>query len=158
MAAKVTYQLKVKGPSASQIGSSFDAAYAEGMRNFKTEITRIWNEKAAASLDTTTQAYMSGLSVQVVSDGVEATLSGWLPVALETGAQRFDMKPGLLRDRQSRVIKMHDGEFRTVSQMSPAHSWWHPGFKPKSIHEEVFAETEAAAEKAFTAAFDRIKV
>jgi len=153
-----TYRIEIKGPSSSQIEKAVMAAHKQGSAALAKEVERVWREKAQSVLDSSLTEYMDGLIVRADVDGVEATLSGWLPVALESGAQRFDMKPGLLKNRTSRVIPMHDGEFRTVSKTSPPSSWWHPGFEAYDIHEEVFKETEDMIAKAYTPAFSRIKI
>lgn len=55
---------------------------------------------------------------------------------LEKGWRAFDMKPGLLRGKLSRVIPLQlpsGTEFRTVSRSSPAGSWQHPGYKGAQV-------------------------
>jgi len=158
MTPRISFRAKLQGPSSSQCERAMVDAYRQGLTAFGKELERVWRDKASSELNSTFAAYMSGLSVRVSNDGVEATLSGWLPVALEAGAKRFDMKPGLLRKRQSRVIPMHDGDFRTVSVRSPASSWWHPGFEARNIHEDVFDQTDKILQRTLAPVFNRVKV
>ena len=135
-----------------------EAEISAGLQEFRAALELSWREKVQQNLKTTSDEYLRNLSFSVKKDSVEATLTGWLPVALETGAERFDMKPGLLKGRQSRIIPMADGEFRTVSQFSPRDSWWHPGFQARGFGEQVKQEAPAIAEKIFKPIFDRIKI
>jgi len=154
----MTFISEVKGPSSSQIERSMMDAYRQGLEAFRSAIQQTWWDAASESLDSTLQTYMSGLTVTVANDGIEATLNGWMPVVREVGSDKFDMKPGLLKNRSSRVIPMHDGGFRTVSTTSPASSWWHPGFEAKNINDEVFKKTDELLAQSFGKAFDRVKV
>jgi hypothetical protein len=113
--------------------------------------------KASGTLRNTLQEFMEGVNVELSEDGVEVTIDGWLPLALEEGTGRFDMKPGLLAGRQHRTIPMHDGGFRRVSENSPASSWWHPGLQAANISEQVKEEVEPYAEELFKRIFDRVK-
>lgn len=124
----------------AKLRQDFERQADKALRAYRAEIERTWKEKAEGSLSTTYDEYMRGVTFNVEQDGLSVQLSGWLPVAMEEGAERFDMKPGLLGGRQSRVIRLHNGKFRTVSLQSPAWSWWHPGIEARKIGEQVKAE------------------
>ncbi len=149
---------QIKGPSSAQMSKAVESAVEEGLGRLRSMVQGRWETQARSKLDSSVEQYLAGLVVEQQSNGVKATIKGWLPVALEAGAPSFDMKPGLLAGRQSRVIPMHDGEFRTVSKNSPEHSWWHPGFTPYAIHEDIQADADDMVQRAFGPAFDRVKV
>jgi len=154
------YTIEVTGPNGQAVRHAVQGAIYEGLKELRNEVEMTWNRYAQMAFDTSAKEYMAGVSVKVNSqaDGIQIDIQGWLPVALETGAPRFDMKPGLLKGRDFRVIPMHDGEFRTVSKTSPKDSWWHPGFQGRRIHEQIEWESSDMLERAFGPAFDRIKV
>ena len=125
----------------------------DGMPKLRRKIRAAWDEKASQIFSASTQKrYMQGVRFSVDKDSLEidVVIKGWLPVALETGAPRFDMKPGLLQGRDSRVIPMHDGGFRTVSIRSPQDSWWHPGLQATDLAGEVQKEIPDMLPKVFT--------
>lgn len=79
-------------------------------------------------------------------------LKGWLPLALERGVRRFDMKPGFLSSSKVKTSKIgtkylvvpiqkgsliSDVEFKTVTSKSRRRSWIHPGIKAKSFAERA---------------------
>lgn len=94
-------------------------------------------------------------------------LEGFLPVSIENGRKGFDMKPGFLSKpskkrkipkaiaaslpkkpaaMRHRIIPLNVNKyinmqkptvFRTVTDLSPADSWLHPGFKGRKIVDEV---------------------
>jgi hypothetical protein len=132
--------------------------YQAGLNAFRDEVEKAFMAKAQVKLSSTFDEFKDGVRVAIAGDGVEIHVEGWLPVALETGHERFDMKPGLLDGRDYRVIPMHDGEFRTVSKNSPSESWWHPGFEPRNIHKDIEDDVDGMLKRSFTPAFDRIKV
>jgi len=98
------------------------------------------------------------------------TLSGFLAVSVENGRKGFDMKPGFLAKpggkrkfpralaaslpkrgaatryriiplNVNRYINMKKPKvFRTVTDKSPAGSWWHPGFNGIRIVDTVIQE------------------
>jgi hypothetical protein len=147
-----------------KLRADFDKEAARALQAFRDEVQRMYEEKARASLKTSSDKYLAGLSVSVSGDdGVEALIQGWLPVALDTeGAGRFDMKPGLLGGRAVRTIRLENGNIRTVSTMSPPGSWWHPGIQARNISDQVKAEEHAMHEKVvaplFASFFARIEV
>jgi hypothetical protein len=122
--------------------AEFEIEAARALTAFKSAIERKYQEKAQNSLNTSRDKYLAGLTFTLIEDGVDVEVNGWLPTAIEEGADAFDMKPGLLAGRFSRVIRLHNGAFRTVSQLSPPHSWWHPGIQIRFISEQVRMDTD----------------
>lgn len=151
-------QLLVKGPSTSQIEKATMKGFQLGLTAFRDEVEKAFLAKAQMKLSSTFDAFKQGVRVTAGGEDVSINIEGWLPVALESGHQRFDMKPGLLDGRAFRVIPMHDGEFRTVSTKSSPESWWHPGFEAKEIHKDIENDVDEMLKRAFVPAFDRIKV
>lgn len=141
-----------------EMSLKIEAKVQEGLKQFRDEIERVWHEKAQAQLNSTAAEYLGGLTVAVSSEGLEATITGFRPVAIEQGINRFDMKPGLLQGFPYRVIPMRDGGFRTVSKNSPQGSWWHPGTQAAAIGEQVKAEAPEIADKIFTKLIERMEV
>lgn len=131
----------------------------EAVQQIHQEVEQSFERYAQASFSEDTAAkYLAGLRVRATSNGVEADIEGWLPTALEEGFPRFDMKPGLLAGRQRRVIRLHNGNFRTVSKKSPETSWWHPGLQARNIAEQVREEVEPMAEQLFASIRGRVQV
>lgn len=117
-----------------KIRKGFENQVRKSLRAFKREIEIEWNYQAQQQMKTTAAKYMEGVSFTLTSDGVDVFIQGWLPVALEQGTTPYDLKPGFLKGRTSRVIPLEGGKrFRTVSTNSPPGSWWHPGIKAKGI-------------------------
>jgi len=141
-----------------EMEAKIEAKVQEGLKQFRDEIERVWHEKAQAQLNTTSAEYLAGLTITATSVGVEGTITGFRPVAIEQGIKRFDMKPGLLKGFPYRVIPMRDGGFRTVSKTSPEGSWWHPGTQAAAIGEQVKAEAPKIAGKIFTKLIERMEV
>src|SRR5690349_4372126 len=122
-----------------KLEKEFNTEAEKAARDFQKAIENAFKEKANDLLDKSRVKYLEGLSfsTNIEADSVIATVSGWLPVAVEEGAQAFDMKPGLLKGRRSRVIPLHTGELRTVSINSRPESWWHPGIQARAISFQV---------------------
>ena len=128
----------------------FEVEAERALEKFRAEIEKTWKEKAQASMSQeSSQKYLAGLNFVKESDGVTVEVTGWLPVALEEGQDPFDMKPGLLKGLERRIIKMKNGNFRSVSRKSPSDSWWHPGIEAKKIGEQVKKEEKKIRQKAF---------
>jgi len=73
---------------------------------------------------------------------VGATVRDRIAILLEEGWKPFDMKPGLLAGRFSRVVPLRiqgQTKFRTVSRNSPPSSWQHPGYRGAGVVPEVRA-------------------
>ncbi len=133
-----------------KLTKEFEVAAAAALAKFRDLIEREWREKASAQFSNeTTDEYLKGLDVSISGDGVTATISGWKPTALEGGVDPFDMKPGLLQGYRKRIIRMRNGNFRTVSTNSDPQSWWHPGIEARKIGEQVKKEENSLKEKAF---------
>lgn len=81
------------------------------------------------------------------------TIEGFLPVALETGLQPFDMKSGFLNKPEAkraqdgsyyRRVPLGDNPYqiRTVSSKQGAEAWRHPGIDPKNFFERAVEKSE----------------
>ena len=131
----------------ARVRIEFEKEAAQALIEFKQEIEQAYQEKAQAQLNTTRDRYLESLSFAIVDDGVEVSMSGWLPTAVEEGWDTFDMKPGLLAGRMSRVIRLRNGNFRTVSVNSRPGSWWSPGQQARPISAQVEGEVERISER-----------
>lgn len=142
------------GPTKSQkeieaLRQEFELDAAKALEKFRSEIKKRWRQITKSSIKTQTarKKYEDGVSFNPTEDGVEVKISGWFPNAMETGAGRFDMKPGLLAGRPWRDIPLENGPIRRVSVNSPSSSWWHPGLKPRKIKDKVIQEVPEIKQK-----------
>lgn len=142
-----------------KVEADFEREIATRMIQFRDELWRLWRDKVNDKFTAETRnRYLAELQATIVHDGVEFQIEGWLPTALEYGSERFDMKPGLLAGRSHRVIRLRNGNFRTVSSTSKPESWWHPGIQAADIREQVKAEAPAISERVFSGIFDRLEI
>jgi len=85
------------------------------------------------------QRYVS--AIQPYKSRPGAYVKDFVAKLLETGWDSFDMKPGLLKGAESRIIPIKGSngsvEFRRVSKNSPSSSWIHPGFKGAKVFDRV---------------------
>ncbi len=162
-------EMEVKGIDWDELESEFDGVIDEGLDTLAEEIEWSWREKAAKKLRESKEEYLDGLSVERIGNDIQGKLTGPLAVAVETGAKSFDLKPGFLGNRLSRIIPMGEykggdgpvvpqiGRFRTVSVGSSG--WIHPGWEPRAIHEEIQEEIDdTLADKVFGSLVDQIKI
>lgn len=157
----LSFKLQVETPRdrGNDIVKEAIVAFKEGLDKLRDLVESQWLMKAGQELDTTFKDYSDAIKVRKLSNGLELSLKGWLPVALETGCPRFDMKPGLLGNRYSRVIPIHDGPiFRTVSVNSPPNSWWHPGLQARDFYGKMEKDADQLLERSFGLTLDRISV
>lgn len=135
------------------VGCDFDALLRdledrldEGLDQLVDKIDETWREKATAQLNTTRDEYLQNLTIERVGrDLIQATLTGFLPVAIEEGTDSYDMKEGTLGNALSKVIpigkKAGSPTFRTMKAGSDG--WMHPGFKAKQISQQVQTEIDS---------------
>lgn len=132
----------------SKTNREFEKKVQKVLQDFKDAIEKEWNYQAQKEIKTKAAEYMQGVSFTMTDDGVDVTVQGWFPVALEQGTPPYDLKPGFLKGGKThRVIPFADGGFRTVSASSPPGSWWHPGIKPRGIGEIMEVESERIAKE-----------
>ncbi len=144
-----------------KIEQDFERAIQSGLVRLRAAIERFFREEAELELLHSSSKYLKGVQVTVVNDGVEADISGWFPVAIEEGAEPFDLKPGFLQGRPYRVIPVGERglpKFRTVSKNSRQDSWWHPGLQARGIGERVKERAEREVKFIFQPLFDRVEV
>ena len=141
------------------------------MDKLAKEVEKVWHEKAAQELSSTLTPYIKGLKIERDGETITGTLTGWMPVALETGKQPYDLKPGFLQQSkpgktttgaQYRIIPMGQDHgnlrFRTVSTQSEKTDWWHPGFQARALHKQVEDEAEKIIAQAIIPAFNRLEI
>lgn len=156
-------QMDVVGANFDKITSELEQAIEEGWAEVAKEIEKIWQEKAAQELNTSREDYLRGLSVEHLGgDLIQASLTGFLPVAIEDGHQGYDMKKGMLGSGIRRVIpigKRKGGAINFRSMTSSSDGWWHPGFQAKQIHKQVQDEvSERVIAEVFGPLISRISV
>jgi hypothetical protein len=158
-----TFAPKIGMPEVpwKQIEADFERQIQAGLRQLRAAVERFFREEAELELLHSSAKYLKGVTVSVVDDGVEADITGWFPVALEEGAEPFDLKPGFLQGRPYRVIPVGElgaPKFRTVSVKSRKDSWWHPGLQARGIGARVTERAEREIQFIFKPLFDRVKI
>jgi len=126
-------QLNIKGSIALATKKSLRAR----QQRMATVVTKFWKDAVMRS-ELSTRAkkrYSEAITPYKTKPG--AYISDHVAKLLESGWDKFDMKPGLLKGVMSRVVPLGGGVFRTVSQNSPVDSWIHPGFKGAKVVEKV---------------------
>lgn len=148
------------GIDVDKLDAAVQKMVESGMEKFRDEIEKKWRERAESTLDTSRDQYLEGLSVTHSGMDIDVKLTGWLPVAVEQGTPRFDMKPGILGTDDSRVIPLGGGmgapKFRTMKAQSSG--WWHPGIQARAISEQVKKEIPQMVKDVFEPLMSRIKV
>jgi len=122
-----------------------------GMEKLAEEIEWAWRTKAGQSLNKSKDKYLKGLTVENNDGNIEVTLTGWVPVAIESGAPGFDLHEGFLKGAMSRVIPLEKETghpiFRTISIGSPG--WLHPGIEARPIYDEIENDMPDIIDEAF---------
>lgn len=147
--------IRIEGDQFEQLLQELEKNIEEGMREMHKEIEQIWRSKAAQTLHKSLDKYNEGLSFELSGYDTLVKLEGYLPVGIETGAPRFDMKSGLLQNKNPNIIPLEGNtgakEFRTVSSNSAPDSWWHPGLQARAISQQVMEELDSGkVEEIFT--------
>jgi len=114
------------------------------------EALEFWRNEASRRLDSTRDRYVDAIYIyEDFGEGVVIGLSETdeMVIHLEQGYGRFDMKPGLLQGRDSRVIPIRERSympvhFRTVTKRQGADKWIHPGWEGLHLVEEVDRELD----------------
>lgn len=158
----VITEWKITESSFNRLQKQIDTRIKRGMKKFRKEIDTLWHKRAQDHMDTEGsgyKAYNTGLQITNDAEGVKVELVGWLPVHLETGFPPFDMKPGILKGRPYVDVPLEKkGIVRRMSQKSPPHSWWHPGWMGMKTVEHAQRDMESMVEKSFGGMFDRTEV
>jgi hypothetical protein len=131
----------------------------DAMDRLVDAIDKTWREKASQQLKSSLDQYLEGLNIERVGDNeIQASLTGFLPVAIEKGHEKFDMKPDTLGNALSKIIPLGGKssgtpKFRTMKADSSG--WIHPGFTAKSIGEQVQQEMDDIVKEVFDPIFSR---
>lgn len=129
------------------------------MAELSTKIESTWRSKAESTLNTSKEKYLGGLTVEHSGDKVTAIITGWLPVGVEMGIDRFDMKSKLIGSRIVPLMGADGGDRRFRTMKAGGQGWWHPGIQARKIHEQVASELESTILPAvFGPAFSRRSV
>jgi hypothetical protein len=152
--------MDIKGIDTRALDSAFDDVFDKGMDEIEKELEKVWRDKAAQMLHSSKDEYLKNLRVERIDKDIQFVLDGALPMAVETGSEPFDLKPGFLGGKLSKIIPLHSNSgsptFRNVSQTSAG--WKHPGIKARNIHEDVLEEAEGIVSKIFEGLISRISV
>lgn len=98
------------------------------------EALRYWQEESGKFLNTTRLRYQQSLSIyEDFAEGgtvVSMATEDKLVIDIEEGKPSFDMKPGLLKGAERRVIPMNKGtDMRILTKGTDDSKWQHPGFR-----------------------------
>jgi hypothetical protein len=145
--ARYTVNMVHIGVDEDGFSEAFNKILSEGVDAMAEEIEWRWRQKASSTLKTSREEYLKGISVEVHNGTIQCNLDGWLPVAVETGCEQFDMKPGLLAGRIFRNIPMNKPftHFKRLSTFSKG--WNFPGLQARGILKQVEDELEEITEK-----------
>lgn len=113
------------------------------MADLRTNIETTWASKAQATLNTSREKYLDALSVELEGDKIVVTITGWLPVGVEQGLERFQMNKNVVGSKIIALVGKDGGETRFRTMKAGSAGWWHPGIIARKIHEQVFAEMES---------------
>ncbi len=109
----IEFSADTSGFSSDMLEQWFEQYTGRIMDAVATEARDKWIELAEQSgLTVAKEAYVEGIGAIQKPSATERTISleGFLPNALENGLDPFDMKPGLLQGRNSRVIPILYGK------------------------------------------------
>jgi len=141
------------------VDDAYSKAVEDSFQKLAEEIEWKWRQKASIQLHTSRQQYLDGLHVDYSHNEITASLTGWLPVAVEQGTQGFDMTKGLLGGALHRTIGIEKAKsghlFNEVGQGS---TWWHPGILARRIHKQVEREVPGMLSDILVPSISRISV
>lgn len=113
----------------------------ENLDEVTEEIEWSWRKHASKKLKESKEEYLKSLKITRSGNTIQAELSSPLAVHVEVGSNYFDLKPGFLKTRLSRIIPMKNPlRFRTVSLGK--RGWKHPGIRAREIHKDVMYDFE----------------
>ena len=152
------------------IDADFQSRIDEGMELMAEEVEWSFRMYASKELNSSKDAYLKALNVTAVDRTVVVEFSGsndrnnGLANAVEFGSQRFDLKPGFLRNGEKRYamvpIKPKGvlvGHRRLASLDEPG--WIHPGIKPRNLRDKVMADVDDhIASEVFDRVFGSVKI
>jgi len=152
-------ELEIPDKLINQLEESADEAIDE----LAEEVEFEWRRTVASHLHSSRDAYFKGMSVERVGDEVQMRLDGDLAVAVETGSQKFDLKPGFLKGRTSANIPLFGNRPPNIDRFrrAPAKTanWIHPGVEPHNLIDKVQVKLEEGlVEEVFTRVLGRIKI
>src|SRR5688500_13749318 len=93
----VSTSIEVKDGDVDKLEMNIIAMFEEGMDKLAEEMEWVWRQKAAATLKTSKDEYLKNLTVTNDKESITFSLEGFLPTAVETGTEGFDLKPGFLK-------------------------------------------------------------
>lgn len=154
--------VEFEGIDVRKLEEAINQALQKGWDKLRVEVEKKWKAQASTTLDSSEDAYLKGLTVTGSGMEIDVRLTGGLPVAVEQGSQRFDLKPGFLANHSSRVIPLHikgksKPKFVLLSGMQHP-GWWHPGIQARAIHKQIFDRTPQMVDNIFTPLVSRVKV
>ena len=161
--------MDVPGMDVDQVEEALEDIIYEGMDELAEELEWEVRTMAAKELGDTKQVYMDSLSVDVYDDSFQFELDHPLAVAVEGGSDPFNMIPGFLQGRKSRVLRL-TGRFdkhkqpagpryRTVPYSKYKPPWRHPGIKARGFITKVTNDVEDVhAPRVFNDLIARMKV
>lgn len=148
MAAVLNLKLELDEAAMSKVVDNVNLRIDTALDDLVDEVEWTWRKIAASSptLKSTKSKYIDAIKVEREGDEIVMSLTDELASAMESGSKPYDLKPGFLKGKQSRIIPLVDKgtnnvtRFRTVTQGSSG--WIHPGHKPTKIVDQVKNELE----------------
>jgi len=152
--------METEGLDFYKIQNAFEDVFHEGLDKVAVRLEELWREKAKSTLNTSKDAYLAGISVERVGDEIDFSLNGALAVAVESGSDGFDMKPGILKNKPFVNVPINDGSgnpiFRRMSKRSTG--WNHPGIRARNLTEQVEKEATPIIDDVFIGLISRMDI
>ena len=160
--ARLIIEMDIQGANWDALADAFEEQVEAGMKTLASEIDSAWRAKANEQLHTSLKQYLDGLKIEANGLEITAELTGFLAVAIETGQDAYDMKPGLLGGAIARVVpigKRGGKPINYVTLRPDSKGWKHPGFVAKNIADQVqTVVSEDLTQKVFGGLLSRVKV
>ncbi len=155
--AVVLEEIKIEGtPNFDEFSEEFELEFHKNLKKIAYETKDLWMSEAGKRLKRSREAYQRSLTVQNPGEGQYSVVLGgpggrasrqdkWLALAVEQGIPNmWDMKPGLLKGRESRVIPLNTLDkgriFRTVKAHGQEGKWIYPGLIGINLRDTVIIE------------------
>lgn len=134
--------MEVIGLDFDKLEKEFDESFADAWSKLADRIEKEWQDLASQQLKSSKDQYLQGLKVEKVGNElIQASLTGFIPVAVEEGISGYDMKKGLLGGNLARVVpigkRAGDQPPRFTVLTPDSRGWQHPGIKARQLHQQV---------------------
>lgn len=163
--SRMIIEMEVLGLDTKALEQEIKEKIESGMDELLEEIEWTWRMKASSELNTSKQAYLDGLNFEKNGTDIDINISGGLAVAIESGSEKFNLKPGFLKNGKmgglyNTIPIMINGvqQYRTVRPGQQKTPWDHPGIQARSFGDKVKVEMDDMVDKVFSKLFNRVNI